>query len=316
MEKFRGKGKLKRSIAKRPSREAQECWDHSIDTQLSNKEKALLAEKLFSHVWCTQGKGAAMQHVWSPKKLLDVADENFDLGCQRLLYKQYPPALLLLKKSLHLYEMYQSPPNASIATHKNFLEQKAKTHYALGLVQMGMYKIDCAEGNFYHSWKVSASNPDLALLTEYAQCMMEKVLTSKWGKLEAHCRMICIQNSVAHELEADGMYAKGHLRQSLHEYRKCFFHEEHESYLRLTQAHIHCKMAMLYQTLDLLKLAEEEWTMALNTYQHELGADHSRTIATMKRLTANKRNHNTNPTATRKGKRKRSMLETIFFTYK
>lgn len=269
---------------------AKHYWDRLIHTQ---RDKALLAENLFHHVWCTQGKDAAIEHLWMFEKDHVAAKVYFDRGCQWLLRKKYPAALFHLKKSVALYEsLHQPPPKASIAV--SILEQKAKAHHALGLAQMGLHDRNAAEGNFYQAWKVcSASNDPNPSLIHSAQRMMENVLALKWGKLEAHCRIICIQNAMAHELEADRMYATGQLRQSLKQYQKCFYFHDAEPHILLAQGHVRCKMAMLYQSLGLLQLADEEWTSALSIYQHQLGPYHSRTSATMKRLTANHRIRNT-----------------------
>lgn len=249
--------------------------------------------------WCTRGGKQEAQQLFEFEKKIHSAKGHFDRGWYWLHMGQYNRALFELTKALSLYD--RTTPmvvaEVSVERQQDFLEKKAKCHCALGQVMMATLQMDKAEEALYRAWRISTNYEEMKSMSTHAEHLMEEALSHKWGSIKAHYRITCIKNSIRHEISADCMYANGSLRMALEEYRKCLVREqeeeeeEEESYLCIAQAHVRCKLAMLYQALGMLEGASKEWAIALQIYQHELGSEHSRTLATKKRLEDSRHHH-------------------------
>mmetsp|Transcript_32964 Transcript_32964/g.79743 ORF Transcript_32964/g.79743 Transcript_32964/m.79743 type:complete len:303 (-) Transcript_32964:152-1060(-) len=262
------------------------CWSDSSEKTMSTADQdVLLTRKLLHHDWCSiRGKLQTTLYLLEREDQIHSAQGHFDRGCYWLDLGLYSRALFELKKALGLYDKTPTMAEVSVEGQQDFLKRKAKCHYALGLAMMGTSQMDKAEKEVYLAWRISANYEEMESMSKDAEHLMEVALSYKWGPREARCRVICIKNAILHEVSADWMYASGNLRVALGEYRKCFMREEKESYLRIAQAHVRCKLAMVFQALEMIEEASNEWFTALSFYQQELGPDHSRTLATMKRF--------------------------------
>ena len=214
---------------------------------------------------------------------LDEARRHYDRGYYWLHMGQYHRALTELKQAMALYDTTPIVANTSVESQQDFLEQKANCHYTHALALMGISQMGEAETHLYQAWRISANYKEMESMSQQAEDLMEVAISHKCGALEAHCRVICIKNTIEHEVSADRMYASGSLSVAVAEYRKCLFWEEKEPHLRIAQAHVRCKLAMVYEALGRLEEASNEWGKALGVYQIELGPDHSRTLAIVKR---------------------------------
>ncbi|CAJ1954123.1 unnamed protein product [Cylindrotheca closterium] len=270
-------------------------WSDSIAKNMSNDEnllltrKLLLARKLCDDDWCTWwDKQQAAQRIMEREDKMHSAQGYFHRGWYWLHMGKYSRSLFELKKALNLYDKIPPMAEVSVERQQDFLERKAKCHYALGQAMMGTFQMGEAEKELYRAWRISANYEEMESMTKHVEHLMEVALSHNWGQLEAHCRTVRIKNAIEHEVSADCMYASGNLHVALEEYRKCLIiQDEKESYLRTAQAHVRCKLAATFQSLERLEEASYEWATALRIYRHDLGPDHSRTLATMKRFRAN-----------------------------
>lgn len=214
-----------------------------------------LTRKLFHRDRCALGKHEEAQDlVLEREDQIHAATGHFDRGCYWFHMQHHSRALVELKNASNLYDTSPIVAELTVEKQQEFLERKARCHYVLGLVMMGSTsQMGKAEKEVYRAWRISANYEQMKSISKHAEQLMEVALSFKCGALEAHDRVICIKNSILHEVSADYMYASGNLRLAVGEYRKCLVPEEKESYLCTAQAHVRCKLAMAYQALAIAR---------------------------------------------------------------
>lgn len=286
--------------------EASQYWESNVSGKFSKEEKILWAKQLFCFVWQAQGKEAALS--FQPNRQL--ADHQFDRGCQLWVEKQYPQALWEIQTSMATQETVSSFSDSS-----SFDDVKAKvqSHYALGMVHLSLENYALAICQFCQSWRSSVlqyhdnieTPKELSVLLQASKYMMRKALASSFGVMGAHLQMARIQKALNYELEGDFFHALGdyemaleYFQMALHEISLSGHPQEENHHFMYLQANLRCKLAKLYEAQDHfenvgdivqdnLELAGEEWATALCLYQTLLGLEHSTTMSTQKSFTDN-----------------------------